>query len=58
LEKKYKLSEFQEELSLCVVVHASGHKKNYAHEYLLNSILSQDYEHYSVIYIADGFTAE
>jgi glycosyltransferase involved in cell wall biosynthesis len=52
------MSEFPEELSICVVAHASSHKKDFAHEYLLNSILSQDYEHFTVVYIADGFSAE
>lgn len=52
------MSEFSEELSICVVAHASSHKKPYAHEYLINSILSQDYQHFIVIYVADGFAAE
>lgn len=41
-----------------MVAHASSHKKPFAHEYLLNSVLSQQYSKFVVVYIADGFTAE
>lgn len=41
-----------------MVAHASAHKKPFAHEYLLNSVLSQEYSQFVVVYVADGFTAE
>jgi glycosyltransferase involved in cell wall biosynthesis len=58
LEAKYQMSDFDDELSMCVVIHASAHKKNYAHEYVLNSIFNQNYSEYIVVYIADGFDAD
>lgn len=58
LEKKYQLSQYEEELSICAIVHANTHKKPYSHEYVLNSLLNQKYSNFIVVYVADGFTAD
>lgn len=42
---------------MCAVVYASGLSKPYSHEYVLNSLIGQQYVSYSVIYVADGHSS-
>lgn len=41
-----------------MVIHSSSHKKQYAHEYAINSVLNQNYTDFTVVYIADGYDAD
>ncbi len=42
---------------MCAVVYASANNKAYSHQYVLYSLISQEYSNYQIVFIADGYSS-
>jgi cellulose synthase/poly-beta-1,6-N-acetylglucosamine synthase-like glycosyltransferase len=54
LEKKFKLSEFTEELPMCIIVPGYNNNDQFRIESNMNSIFTQNYTNYKVVIINDA----